>query len=101
MAKSKPCGELKPSAAPSKLVVELDEESNNVLARAAKLRHISVSDYVREVAVAQARKEVVAAEGQLISLSPEEQLAFWCALNRTPKLTPAQKRLGSLMKGEE
>src|SRR5262249_14880857 len=85
---------------PSPLMVRLDEESKEVLARAAELRRISVSDYVRAVTVAQARREVLAAREQSISLTPEEQLAFWNALNETPKLTAAQRRLGALMRGE-
>ena len=60
-----------------------------MLARAAELRGISVSDYVRQVTVAQARKEVEAATGQTIAMTPEEQLAFWTALNAPAKLTAA------------
>src|ERR1700722_20469964 len=84
----------------SPLMVRLDEESKSLLARAAELRRISVSDYVRTVTVAQARKEVLASREQTISLTPEEQLAFWTALSEAPKLTPAQKRLGEVMRGE-
>jgi uncharacterized protein (DUF1778 family) len=84
----------------SPLMVRLDEESKGFLTRAAALRRISVSDYVREVTVAQARKEVLAAGEQTIALTPEEQLAFWNALNETPRLTRAQKRLGRVMRGE-
>ena len=82
------------------LVVRLDEESKRFLTRAAELRRISVSDYVREVTVAQARREVHAAQEQTIALTLEEQLAFWAALNETPRLTEAQKRLGSIMRGQ-
>lgn len=85
---------------PSPLMVRLDEASKGVLARAAGLRRISVSDYVRQVTVAQARKEVEAAAGQTIALTPDEQLAFWTALDEPAKLTPAQKKLGKLMRGE-
>lgn len=85
---------------PSPLMVRLDEDSKAVLARAAELRRISVSDYVRQVTVTQARKEVEAASEQVISLTPEEQLAFWTALNEPAKLTAAQKQLGKLMRGE-
>lgn len=82
------------------LVVRLDEESKGILTRAAELRHISVSDYVREVTIAQARREVRDAEEHVISLSPEAQLAFWKALNEPVRLTEAQKRLGAIMRGE-
>ena len=84
----------------SPLMVRLDDESKQYLAEAADLRCISVSDYVRAVTVPQARREVRAAREQLVALTPEEQLAFWNALNETPKLTPAQKYLGVTMRGE-
>ena len=87
-------------AAASPLMVRLDEESKTYISRAAELRRISVSDYVRTVTVGQARREVEAASGQTIRLSPEEQLQFFNALNKTPRLTPAQKRLGKVMRGE-
>lgn len=83
----------------SPLMVRLDVASKSVLTRAAELRGISVSDYVRQVTVAQARKEVEAAESQTIAMTPAEQLAFWTALNAPFKLTAAQKKLGKLMRG--
>ena len=70
------------------------------VAPAAELRRISVSDYVRTVTVAQARREVLAAGEQTLALTSEEQLAFWKALNETPTLTEAQKRMGAMMRGE-
>jgi hypothetical protein len=60
---------------------------------------MSVSDYVRAVLVPHARREVCAARGAVIALTPEEQLTFWNALNETPQLTPAQQRLGVTMRG--
>ena len=83
----------------SPLMVRLDQESKQCLAEAASLRHVSVSDYVRAVTVPQARREVRAASEQVIALTPEEQLSFWNALNERPKLTPAQRRLGAIMRG--
>jgi len=90
----------KPSRKPSPLMVRLDAASKSALLRAAELRGISVSDYVREVTVAQARKEVLAAREQTIALTPDEQLAFWNALNEPPRLTEAQRLLGAAMRGE-
>lgn len=84
----------------SSLMVRLDEESKAVLASAAELRKVSVSDYVRSIVVSQARRELAAAEAQMISLTPEEQLEFWQALSKPPKLTKAQKQLGRIMRGE-
>jgi uncharacterized protein (DUF1778 family) len=82
-------------------MVRLDEASKDVIARAAELRGISVSDYVRQITVSQARKEVAAAAEQTIALTPDEQLAFWTALNEPAKLTVAQKKLGKLIRGEQ
>ena len=81
-------------------MVRLDQESKSVLAAAAGLRRVSVSDYVRSVTVAQAQREVRAARDQTIALTPAEQLAFWNALNQPATLTPAQRLLGTLMRGE-
>ncbi len=83
----------------SSLMVRLDRDSKRCLAEAAGLRHMSLSDYVRTVTVSQALREVRAANQQIIVMTPAEQLAFWNALQETPKLTPAQRRLGSLMRG--
>ena len=85
---------------PSSLMVRLDEESKACLAQAAELRRVSLSDYVRTVTVAQARREVLAAREAILALTADEQLAFWNALNETRALTEAQQRLGATMRGE-
>ena len=95
---SKPQKSIRQMASP--LMVRLDAESKACLTRAAELRRISVSDYVRAVTLAQARREVNAAREQTIVLSPEEQLAFWKALSEPAKLTVAQRRLASVMRGK-
>jgi uncharacterized protein (DUF1778 family) len=85
----------------SQLMVRLDEESKSCVVRAAELRKVSVSDYVRMVTVAQARREVDQAGQNTISLTPEEQLEFWSALSASPKLSQAQRELGQTMRGEK
>ncbi|HUG89522.1 MAG TPA: DUF1778 domain-containing protein [Planctomycetaceae bacterium] len=80
--------------------MRLDKESKACLSQAAQMRRISVSDYVRQVTVAQARREVEAAREQIISLTPAEQLAFWHALQEPPRLTKSQRKLGAIMRGE-
>ena len=99
MAKTQSSGRSKKAGSSSPLMVRLDAESKAYLVKAAKLRRISVSDYVRTVTVPQAQKEVLAASEQTISLTPEEQLAFWNALNEPPLLTEAQRKLGAAMRG--
>ena len=84
----------------SPLMVRLDEESKACLVEAAQLRKISLSDYVRSVTVAQARREVAAARDRSISLTPDEFLEFWHALREPVRLTPAQKKLGAIMRGD-
>jgi uncharacterized protein (DUF1778 family) len=86
--------------ASASLMVRLDPDSKTFIARAAELRHVSVSDYVRSIVVAQARREVQAAEQQMIALTPAEQQEFWQALQEPAALTAAQQALGALMRGE-
>lgn len=85
----------------SPLMVRLDKESKAVLAQAAQLRRISVSDYVRTVTVAQARQEIRAADQQTIALTAQEQRAFWDALSASSKPTPSQRKLAAVMRGED
>jgi uncharacterized protein (DUF1778 family) len=81
-------------------MVRLDEQSKVFLNRAAELRGISVSDYVRLVTVAQARREVESAGEQVIALTSDEQLAFWNALQQPVRLSEAQRQLGAIMRGD-
>jgi uncharacterized protein (DUF1778 family) len=85
---------------PSPLMIRLDAESMACLVHAAELRRVSLSDYVRTVTVAQARREVLAAREAILTSAADEQLTFWNVLNETPKLTDAQQRLGATMRGE-
>lgn len=82
------------------LIVRLDEESKSILTEAAKLRQISVSDYVRTITVPQAKKELASIKYQTIALTADEQLAFWQALQVPPKVTESQRELGRLMRGQ-
>jgi uncharacterized protein (DUF1778 family) len=82
------------------LMIRVDSTSKGVIAKAARLRGISASDYVRMVVVSQARREVREAQTQTISLSSEEQLAFWQALHAPVSLTRRQRALGKIMRGE-
>jgi uncharacterized protein (DUF1778 family) len=100
MPKSRPRGSLAKTTAVRSLMVRLDDDSKASLSQAAKLRGISLSDYVRTVTIPQARREVIAAREQTLALTPAEQLAFWNALATPPTLSESQKRLGSLMRGE-
>jgi len=85
----------------SPLMVRLDGASKATLKEAARLRGISVSDYVRTVTVGQARREVDAARQDFIALTAAEQLAFWKALHGPVHLTQAQRQLRRIMRGDE
>jgi uncharacterized protein (DUF1778 family) len=79
----------------------MDEPGKRCLEKAAKLRGISISAYVRIVAVPQAKREIEAVRDGTIVVTSEEQRAFWRALNKKPLLTESQRRLGTIMRGEE
>jgi uncharacterized protein (DUF1778 family) len=81
-------------------MVRLDDDSKACLAEAARLRGISLSDYVRTVTVSQARREVAAAREQTLAMTAEEQLEFWNALAAPAALSASQRRLGAIMRGE-
>lgn len=85
----------------SPLMVRLDEDSKKAISQAAELRQISVSDYVRTVTVAQAKREVLSAQSQSIGLCPDEQLAFWQALQEPVRLTASQNLLRQWRKGPD
>ncbi len=98
MASSRSTKKKLPAASSTSLMVRLDAKSKRNLTDAARLRQISVSDYVRTVMVPQAKREIAAARENVIVMTPDEQLEFWNALNEPPKLTPAQRELGKLMR---
>jgi uncharacterized protein (DUF1778 family) len=89
----------KPAPKAANLMVRVDSASKGVVARAARLRGVSTSDYVREIVVAQARREVEEARSRTLLLSPEEQLAFFRALSEHVTLTKRQRELSRLMRG--
>jgi uncharacterized protein (DUF1778 family) len=78
----------------------MDEESKALLTAAAELRKMSVSDYVRSVMVQQSARELAASDAKTIAMTPNEQLQFWNALAKPPKLTKSQKDLAAIMRGE-
>jgi uncharacterized protein (DUF1778 family) len=81
------------------LQARLDPESKQAVEKAAKLRHVSLSDYIRLVLVATAKKEVEQAKQQVLQMTADEQERFWQALQAPVKLTKAQRKLGEIMRG--
>ncbi|MBI2897872.1 MAG: DUF1778 domain-containing protein [Deltaproteobacteria bacterium] len=82
------------------LMVRVDRGTKDVITRAARLRGVSASDYVRSVVLSQARRDVEEARTRTIVLDPEQQLAFWLALSQPESPTVRQRKLGRVMRGE-
>lgn len=89
-----------PGAKSANLMVRLDPPSKGMIVRAARRRGVNTSDYVRAVVVEEARRDVEEARTRTIRLSPADQEAFWRALRAPVRLTPRQRELGRLMRGE-
>lgn len=81
------------------LMLRMDQGSKKVLTRAATLRGVTTSDYVRQVVLTQARQELQEARTGTISLSPEDQRQFWEALQAPVRLTKRQRQLSKIMRG--
>ena len=80
------------------LQTRLTPAQKRVVQQAAKLRNLAVSDYLRQVLVQMAEREVASAQKNIIELTPPEQMAFWNALHAPVRLTAAQRRLGRKMR---
>jgi uncharacterized protein (DUF1778 family) len=82
------------------LQTRLSPRAKRSIEQAAKLRRLSISEYLRQVLVPMAEREVQGSKHNVIEMTPDEQLALWRALHEPAKLTPAQKRLSRMMKGQ-
>lgn len=90
-----------PVLAPSKdesLLVRLDAAGKTLVKRAAAIRGLNVSDYVRSRIVKLALQDVEEADTGVLRLHREDQIAFWQALQNPPPLTEAQRKLGALVR---
>lgn len=81
------------------LQARLDPESKRLVKTAAKLRNVGLSDYVRLVLVATAKKEVEQAKHQVLQMTADEQERFWLALEAPAIPSKAQRKLGKVMRG--
>lgn len=92
-------GKAAPGAAKdANLLVRFDRSGKTLVQRAAAARGLSVSDYVRTRIVPMARQDIAEANTGVLRLPREDQIAFWQALQHPPALTPAQRRLGELVR---
>jgi hypothetical protein len=68
------------------ITINLDEAEKGLIERAAPLRGVSVEEYARTIALAQARAEAHSADLASEAMSPKERIAFWNALARPAPL---------------
>ncbi len=80
------------------LLVRFDSGAKSLVLRAASLRGLSLSDYVRTRIVPLAKQDVDEAETGVLRLAKQDQLAFWQALQHPPAPTRAQRELGKLVR---
>lgn len=80
------------------LLVRIDRRSKSLLRKAAAVRGLSVSDYVRSRVVPLARQDLIEADTGVLKLSREDQLALWRAIQNPRPATPAQRALGKLIR---
>jgi len=76
------------------LLVRCDSGTKKMLERAASVRGLSLSDYVRSRIVPLAKQDVEEADAGVLRLPREAQIAFWQALQNPPEPTEAQRELG-------
>lgn len=89
---------LKAAFKDANLLVRFDRDAKALVQRAASLRGLTVSDYVRSRIVPMARQEVDEASTGVLRLPKDAQIAFWQALQRPPAPTKAQRALGKLIR---
>lgn len=80
------------------LLVRFDRQAKGIVQRAATVRGLTVSDYVRSRILTLATQDVEESESGLLRLAKADQIAFWQALQHPPAPTPAQRALGKLVR---
>lgn len=78
--------------------IRLEARHKRAIERAAKLRRLSASAYLRQVLVPIAEREVAGAGNRVIEMAPHEQIELWQALAAPVRLTPAQRKLARIIR---
>jgi len=76
----------------------LEPASKFIIKKAADLRGISQTDYLKAVLLPFAKREIAESGKGGLVLSENEQIEFWEALNQPVKLTESQKALSQKIK---
>ena|SRR5215472_13817384 len=80
------------------LLVRFDRSDKVLVQRAAHLRGLTVSDYVRSKILPLARQDIEEVNFNVLRLPKADQIAFWRALQHPPALSKTQKALGRLVR---
>ena len=80
------------------LLVRFDRGAKAMVQRAASLRGLNVSDYVRSRILPLAKQDLDEANTGVLRLPREAQIAFWQALQQLPAPTRRQRKLGRLVR---
>lgn len=80
------------------LLVRFDRVDKVLVQRAAHLRGLTLSDYVRSKILPLARQDIEEAGFGVLRLPKEDQVAFWRALQHPPAPTKTQRALGRLVR---
>ncbi len=80
------------------VLVRFDAKRKAKVRRAAELRGLSVSDYVRSRIVDIAERDLEEARTGVLRLRREDQVALWRALQNPPPPSRAQRALGALVR---
>jgi len=94
----KPTKTVPGAAKDAHLLVRLDQDDKALVQRAAAVRELSLSDYVRSRMVPLARQDIAESDTGVLSLPREDQIVFWQALQHPPAINPAQRELGDLVR---
>ncbi len=95
------CRDVGRSPEPAKtanVLIRFDAKRKARIRRAAELRGLSVSDYVRSRIVAIAERDIEEAQTWVLRLGREDQIVPWRALQKPRPPTKAQRALGKLIR---
>lgn len=82
------------------LLVEIDDQSWQQLTLAAKVRGVSLSEHIGEILRSVSEEIHLSVTDNVAISNPDDQRIFLEALEENPELTPAQRKLGAMMRGE-
>lgn len=86
------------AAKTANVLIRFDAKRKARVRRAAELRGLTVSDYIRTRIDSIVDRDLEEAETGVLRLSREDQIALWRALQNPPPPTKQQRELGALIR---